>query len=262
MMLKEDKAPGESMMKTTPKIVAYYRVSTKRQGESGLGLEGQKMTAKEHATRCEARIIAEYKEVESGKRHQNRPQLAAAMAHAKSARATLVVAKLDRLARNVAFVSALMESGVEFVACDNPTANRVTIHILAAIAEDESRRISERTIKALEVVKKKGKPLGSAKPGHWEGRMKKGKAMRADRRAEGGLKGTKIAAQRRTEKAREANRLVCQIITELRSIGTTWSKVADTLNEAGHVSQRGNPWSAATACQVFNDVCRKMSPTS
>jgi DNA invertase Pin-like site-specific DNA recombinase len=108
----------------------------------------------------EHEIITSYQEVESGKR-ADRPQLARALAHAKRAKATLVIAKLDRLARNVDFLSGLMESGVEFVCCDMPSANRLTLHILAAVAEDEARRISERTKAALAAFKGRG---GLARP--------------------------------------------------------------------------------------------------
>ena len=156
-------------MKRITKIVAYYRVSTKRQGESGLGLEGQQVAVAAFAKQHGASIIASYIEVESGKR-SDRPVLAQALGHARLAKATLVVAKLDRLARNVAFLSALMESGVDFVACDNEHANRLTIHILAAVAEAEAKAISERTKTALAAAKRRGVKLGSARPGHWKGR--------------------------------------------------------------------------------------------
>src|SRR5947209_5737141 len=116
------------------KVVTYYRVSTKRQGDSGLGLEAQRAAVSGFAQGKGAAVIREYTEVESGKR-SDRPELAKALAHARLTKATLVVAKLDRLARNVAFTSALMESGCDFVACDMPHANRLTIHILAAVAE-------------------------------------------------------------------------------------------------------------------------------
>src|SRR5690349_2260256 len=119
-------------------VIAYYRVSTARQGQSGLGLEAQQAAIAAYARQCGAEIVKFYTEVESGKR-SDRPELLKALAHAKSIGATLVVAKLDRLGRNVAFLSSLMESGVEFVACDNPSANRLTLHILAAVAENEAR---------------------------------------------------------------------------------------------------------------------------
>ena len=126
------------------KLIAYYRVSTKAQGDSGLGLEGQTAAVEAYAAREGAEILRAYQEVETGKR-ADRPELLKAIAHAKRSRATLVIAKLDRLARNVAFLANLMESGVDFVACDQPQANRLTIHILAAVAENEAVMISQRT---------------------------------------------------------------------------------------------------------------------
>jgi len=157
------------MSRAARRVVAYYRVSTRKQERSGLGLEGQEAAVEEYGRRDGGEIVASYLEVETGKR-SDRPELTKAIAHAKRTRATLVVAKLDRLARNVAFTSALMESGVDFVCCDNPTANRLTVHILAAVAEDEARRISERTKTALAAAKRRGVKLGSARPGHWRGR--------------------------------------------------------------------------------------------
>ncbi len=158
------------------KIVAYYRVSTKRQGRSGLGLDAQRLAVEGFG----GNVVAEYTEVESGK-HADRPQLVAAIQHARSTRARLVIAKLDRLARNVAFVATLMDAGVDFACCDNPHANRLTIHILAAVAEDEARRISERTTAALAAAKRRGVLLGSARRGHWRDRE--------DRRALGSRRG-------------------------------------------------------------------------
>ena len=151
------------------KIVSYIRVSTKAQGNSGLGLEAQRSAVGAFADSRGANIQAEYREVETGKK-KDRPELTKALAHCRRSKATLVVAKLDRLARNVAFTSALMESDVDFVACDNPHANRLTIHILAAVAEAEAVAISERTKAALAAAKARGVKLGSARPGHWNGR--------------------------------------------------------------------------------------------
>ena len=144
-------------------IIAYHRVSTKQQGESGLGLEGQVAAVAAYARGQGAAIVRAYREVESGKR-ADRPELAKALAHARRSRATLVIAKLDRLARNVHFLSGLMESNVDFIACDNPNANKLTIHILAAVAEDEAKRISERTRAALAAYKARGGRLGAARP--------------------------------------------------------------------------------------------------
>src|SRR5216683_3827721 len=150
------------------KIIAYFRVSTKQQGASGLGLEGQQAAIEAYARQTGARIAAGYVEVESGK-IADRPELAKALAHARRSKATLCVAKLDRLSRNVEFLAKVMNSNAEFVACDNPAANRLTLHILAAVAEAEAKAISERTKAALAAAKARGTLLGSARPGHWDG---------------------------------------------------------------------------------------------
>jgi len=143
-----------------PGFVAYYRVSTDKQGASGLGLEAQQEAVERHVRVAGGRILAVFQEIESGKKN-DRPEIAAAIAACRARRATLIIAKLDRLARNVAFVSNLMESGIEFVACDNPHANRLTIHILAAVAEHEREMISARTKAALQAARARGVRLGS-----------------------------------------------------------------------------------------------------
>ncbi len=142
-----------------PRFVPYLRVSTDKQGRFGLGLEAQRAAAA-HADAAHGRIVAEHVEVESGRR-KDRPQLAAALEACRALRATLVIAKLDRLARNVAFVSNLMESGAEFVAADMPTVNRLAVHILAAIAEEEARMISASTKAALAAANARGVRLGN-----------------------------------------------------------------------------------------------------
>ena len=153
-------APGQ------PRFVSYYRVSTAQQGASGLGLEAQREAVVRHVHSAGGIVVAEFQEVESGKKN-DRPQIAAALAGCRVHRATLIIAKLDRLARNVHFISSLMESGVDFVACDNPHATRLTIHILAAVAEHEREMISARTVAALAAAKARGVRLGNPnlKPG-------------------------------------------------------------------------------------------------
>ena len=141
--------------------VAYYRVSTQRQGQSGLGLEAQRSAVQNFTSGKE--LIAEFTEVESG-RKSDRPQLAQALALAKAKKATLVIAKLDRLARNVHFISGLLESGVQFVAADMPEADRTFLHMAAVFAEWEARKISERTKAALQAAKERGVKLGSPNP--------------------------------------------------------------------------------------------------
>ena len=151
------------------KYVAYYRVSTKKQGRSGLGLEAQQKAVRAMAERNRATIIAEYIEVETGK-SAKRPKLLEAIHHARLTNSTLVVAKLDRLARNAYFTRTLKESKQKFTCCDNEHANDLTIDLLAVIAEHEARAIATRTREALAVTKERGKMLGSARPGHWDGR--------------------------------------------------------------------------------------------
>lgn len=142
------------------RFVAYYRVSTDRQGLSGLGLDAQRQTVESFAASAGGKISAEFQEIESGKNNA-RPKIAAAIAACRATRATLLIAKLDRLARNVAFISNLMESGIDFVACDMPFANRLTVHILASVAEYEREMISKRTKEALAQAKLRGVKLGN-----------------------------------------------------------------------------------------------------
>ncbi len=147
------------------KFIAYHRVSTQKQGASGLGLEAQKEAVGRFLNGGDWELVAEYVEVETGKGANalaKRPELKAALAACRKEGATLVIAKLDRLARNVHFVSGLMESKVKFVACDIPEANELTIHIMAAFAEHEAKRISQRTKDALAVAKSRGVVLGRA----------------------------------------------------------------------------------------------------
>jgi DNA invertase Pin-like site-specific DNA recombinase len=159
-MAKKPTQKGAAGLSAVPGFVAYYRVSTAKQGQSGLGLEAQREAVERHVRAVGGMVLAEYVEIESGKRN-DRPEVAKAIAACRARRAILVIAKLDRLARNVAFVSGLMEAGVEFVACDNPFATRLTVHILAAVAEHERELISARTTAALAAARARGVKLGN-----------------------------------------------------------------------------------------------------
>ena len=141
-------------------FVSYVRVSTERQGKSGLGLEAQQAAVGTYIAGRHGRLLQEYREIESGKK-DDRPQLAAALAACRKHKAVLVIAKLDRLARRVSFISALMDGDVDFVACDFPQANRLTLHILAAVAEHEREMISQRTRAALQAARNRGVRLGN-----------------------------------------------------------------------------------------------------
>jgi DNA invertase Pin-like site-specific DNA recombinase len=212
-------------------FVAYYRVSTERQGQSGLGLEAQRAAVANYLNGVSWKLLAEFTEVESGKR-SDRAQLRAAQAACKKHKATLVIAKLDRLSRNVHFLSGLMEAGTKFVAVDNPTANKLTIHILAAVAEDERERISERTRVALVAAKARGVKLGNPRLSEACAGLNEARKQAAD--------------------AFAAN--VLPIIREIRASGVTLRGVAKALSALGIKTARGGAW---TAVQV-SDVMRRV----
>jgi len=202
-------------------IVAYYRVSTRKQGESGLGLEAQPSCVGDYARYGQHDIITTFQEIETGKR-ADRPELAKAIAHAKRSKATLVIAKLDRLARNAHFRSSLMESRVEFVCCDNPHANRLTLHILAAVAEDEATRISERTKAALAAYKARGGKLGTP----------------ANLTPEAGRRG----AAATSAQAQTAYAALLPELRQWRAAGLCFREIAAMLNGGGHTTRTGAPW--------------------
>jgi DNA invertase Pin-like site-specific DNA recombinase len=179
-----------------------------------------------------------YTEVESGKL-ADRPELAKALAHARRSKATLVVAKLDRLARNVAFLSALMDSKVPFVACDNPHANRLTLHILAAVAEAEAKAISDRTKAALAAYKARGGKLGGELP------------QCRNLTPEAVAKGRQRSAVARAKAAAEAYADLAPTVAELRARGMPLHAIARELNAQGHTTRRGKPWNPVQVSRVL-----------
>jgi DNA invertase Pin-like site-specific DNA recombinase len=207
------------------KYVAYYRVSTKRQGRSGLGLEAQRKAVQAMAEKYGAAIIAEYIEVETGK-SAKRPKLLEAIHHAGLTNATLVVAKLDRLARNAWFTRTLKESKQPFICCDNPGASDLTIDLLAVIAEHEARAIATRTREALAIAREHGTLLGSARPGHWNGRE--------DRRAFGQKKSQPLASASNSHRARDRyHAILVPEIKRRREAGESLVAITAWLNEQG-----------------------------
>jgi DNA invertase Pin-like site-specific DNA recombinase len=217
------------------RFVAYYRVSTEKQGRSGLGLEAQRAAVLRHLGGDTSRLVAEVIEVETGKRN-DRPKMAEALRLCRVHRATLIIAKLDRLARNVAFTSNLMESGVEFIACDFPQANRLTIHILAAVAEHEAVMISERTKAALQAAKARGVKLG----GH-RGNLP---AVAKD--------GARASAVRRSAQVKSRAADIAPIMLEIRAAGaSTLRQIAAEMNARKIRATRGGEWSASQVKRVL-----------
>jgi DNA invertase Pin-like site-specific DNA recombinase len=139
--------------------IAYYRVSTERQGKSGLGLDAQQTAIKSYCTANDYKLLMEIEEIRSSRKH--RPALQDALLHCKKIQATLIVARLDRLGRDVEEIAGIVKSNVDLIVTDNPHANRFTIHILAAVAEEQRRTISENTKSALQAAKQRGKQLGN-----------------------------------------------------------------------------------------------------
>ena len=215
------------------RFVAYYRVSTARQGRSGLGLEAQQQAVRDHLNGGEWSLAAEVVEVESGKR-ADRPKLAEALRLCRLHKAVLIIAKLDRLARNVAFVSTLMEAGVEFVAVDFPQANRLTVHILAAVAEHEARMISDRTKAALKAAKARGVQLGG----------NRGAIITAEARARSVAARSDAAGRRASD--------ILPIIAEIQAAGaSSLREIVAQLNERAIPTSRGGTWRAVQVQRVM-----------
>jgi DNA invertase Pin-like site-specific DNA recombinase len=196
------------------KFIAYYRVSTVEQGRSGLGLEAQQAAVQNYLNGGTWELVGEFTEVESG-RKSARPELAKALATCKKQKATLVIARLDRLARNVAFISALMETKVQFVAADMPEATPFMLHIYAAVAQEEARAISARTKAALAAAKVRGVQLGAT--------------------------GIERAARYKAEARARAVELA-PLLRELQQQGLSLAAIAGELAKRGVPTPRGGAW--------------------
>lgn len=207
------------MLPTTTSYVPYYRVSTARQGQSGLGLEAQRAAVAAFVA-DPAQLLGEYVEIESGKKNQ-RPQLLAAIDAARAVGATLLIAKLDRLSRNAGFIFALRDSGVAFVCCDMPDANTLTVGLFAVIAQHEREMISERTIDALTAKKARGAVLGTP----------------ANMTSAAIAKSLNI----RQENARtnQQNQQAARLAGLLHAQGHKLQQIAQELNEGGYRTRRG-----------------------
>lgn len=229
---------------TTKLLIPYLRVSTPRQGESGLGLEAQIKAVKEYARSVGGRVVAVYEEIESGKKAR-RPELLKALAHARRIKGTLVVAKLDRLTRNVAFMCALLESGADFVCCDVPLANKLTMHLLAAVAEHETEMISQRTKAALAAYRARGGLLGAERPNC---RLSKEK-LKA---------GRKLGIIAKQAKAIRAYDDLMPMILEMRSRHVAYREIARVLTIHGHTTRNGKIWNGVLVRRVIRYYRRKI----
>lgn len=219
-------------------FVAYYRVSTARQGRSGLGLEAQRKAVTDFLNGGSWELLAEFVEVESGK-SDDRPQLEQALSTCELAGATLVVAKLDRLSRNLVFLAKIQDSDARFVAADMPEANELTIHIMAAVAQAERKAISTRTKEALAAAKARGVKLGGLR-GNPED-LRKGPVKSAEvRSARSKLRASKVARQIAAIREKDG-------VTSLR-------RIAEALNERGITAPRGGQWHAAQIRAVLSSV--------
>ena len=215
------------------KYVGYFRVSSQKQGDSGLGLEAQKQAVLSFVRDNE--LLNEFVEIETGTKKKERPQLKTALQLCKKENAILVIAKLDRLSRNVAFIANLLEMDVEFLALDMPVANRLTIHVLAAVAEHEASIISARTSSALQVLKRNGVRLGTPENLSEEAR-KLGPIANRNKALNhfANISATALAKILRYEKE------------------MTLQKVADELNSAKLFTRNGKHQTACTISNLLN----------
>lgn len=221
---------------TARRFVAYYRVSTDTQARSGLGLEAQHESVRQFLAEENGELIAEFTDIESG-RVADRPELGEALRLCRVYRATLVIAKLDRLARNVALITKLMDSGADFVAADMPLANRFTIHILAAVAEYELKLMSERSKAAATIRKARGAKIGGV--------------LRPDFRTYlvGGNAASHAARrQRALARAKDLSPLICDLRDAGRSVhGIAVELTRHRIEPPG----RGRKWYPAAVCAAF-----------
>ena len=209
----------------------YYRVSTQKQGSSGLGLDAQRAAVRAFVA-DPAQLGTEYVEIESGKKNQ-RPQLLAAIAEARRVGATLLIAKLDRLSRNAGFIFALRDSGVDFVCCDMPDANTLTVGLFAVIAQHERETISKRTKDALAAKKARGATLGT--PANFTPVVI----------AQG------QAAMQANARDHQSNRQAARLAELLRAQGHTLQQVANELNQAGYRTRRGRTFHPTTVQRLL-----------
>jgi DNA invertase Pin-like site-specific DNA recombinase len=257
----------DPMMMTGPKLIGLVRVSTDKQGDSGLGLDAQEAAIAAYRSMVGGDLIKTYVEIESGMHDDvdGRPQLRAAAAHANYARARLVIAKIDRLVRSIPVMAYLKQQRVEFVACDNPHANELTIDILVAVAADEGRRISQRTRDALAAYKTGRRVSKRTRALHPDGvppevveatAGKLGASLPQCRNLddEARKKGSQAAAAARQKQARDAYAHLIPTMLELQAAGRSLAQIAADLNDQGHKTRRERRWSKTQVKRVLDRV--------
>lgn len=215
----------------TRPLIGYIRVSTDKQGDSGLGLEAQRASIERYAEQHGQTVIQWFEEVQSGTGRKARPIYHAALDAARKHRGTLIVAKLDRLGRKAADILALQDSGVEFVAVDNPNANRLTIGILAVVAEEEARLISERTRAALQAYQARGGKLGTPENLTPEVRQ--------------------ASNARRAQEAARRNKQATSLVIALRGQGWALQAIADKLTADEFPTARGGTWTPTAVSRLL-----------
>jgi DNA invertase Pin-like site-specific DNA recombinase len=230
-------------------FVAYYRVSTDRQGRSGIGLEAQRAAVAAYLNGGRWTLGAEFTEVESGK-NADRPQLAAAFKAARLYGAKLVIAKLDRLSRDAHFLLGLEKAGVDFVAADMPFANRLTVGIMALVADEERRMISRRTKEALAMVKARGHVLGGRREAVRPGKLSLSQRADVLRSVQG------MANAVRLQKSEARARDLAPVIADLRARGVeSLNALARALTERGIPTARGKAeWTPMQVSRVLQRI--------
>lgn len=218
------------------KYIAYYRVSTQKQGKSGLGIEAQRTAVNTFLNQQDA-LLEELTDIESGK-NNSRPNLLLAIERCRQQEATLLIAKLDRLSRNAAFIFMLKDSHVKFKCCDMPDANSITIGIMAVLAQDERERTSQRTKDALAELKRQGKKLGTPKNLTFEAR----------------LKGLGVRQQKAAEN--ENNRKAAALIVSLRSQAHSFYSITQQLNALGFLTRRNKKFQQNQVMTLYNRVTK------
>jgi DNA invertase Pin-like site-specific DNA recombinase len=210
------------------KFVAYYRVSTEKQGKSGLGLEAQEYTVKKYISSVNGELSMEFKEIESGGKSK-REELLEAIAFCKKHKCKLIIAKLDRLSRDIEFIAKLQKSNLDFICADMPEANKLTINLMAVMAQHEREMISKRTKEALAAAKARGVKLGN------KGNLKRGRQIQV-------------------EKANEFANTIWEIIEPMWNSGMSQQEIADRLNRNGVKTARDGRWSRNQLYRVIQRV--------